>query len=314
MSADQVQEHRQPLAVRLWIYQRERFPLFAHGLLIAAMSLSALGVSTLLSGRSDWPSPAAVATAFVTLLLVFLQLRVADEFKDYAEDFRYRPYRAVPRGLVSLNELAGIGAIGAVVQLALALWLEPRLAWLLLIVWAYYFLMSAEFFAKTWLKVRPVIYLWTHMPIIPLILLYATACDWLVQGGRLPLAGLVGFLLVGFWNGVAFEIGRKIRAPDNEEEGVETYSALWGRGPATMAWGAALVLAATAAVVVAAHIDFVIPVIACAAALLIAAAAVVRRFLKAPTMGGGKLIESLSAVWSLALFLVLGVLPLAFRT
>ena len=103
-------EAREPsLAVRLWIYQRERFPLLVHGVVIAALSASALGVSTLLTGRPGQMPLAAAITAFVTLLLFFLQLRIADEFKDNADDLRYRPYRAVPRGLVSLSELGWIG-------------------------------------------------------------------------------------------------------------------------------------------------------------------------------------------------------------
>ena len=39
-----------------------------------------------------------------------LQLRLADEFKDFEEDSRYRPYRPVPRGLVSLRDLAWVWA------------------------------------------------------------------------------------------------------------------------------------------------------------------------------------------------------------
>ena len=39
----------------------------------------------------------------------FLQLRIADEFKDFAEDSRFRPYRPVPRGLVTLTELGWVG-------------------------------------------------------------------------------------------------------------------------------------------------------------------------------------------------------------
>jgi 4-hydroxybenzoate polyprenyltransferase len=41
-----------------------------------------------------------------------------------------------------------------------------------------------------------------------------------------------GFFWVSFFNGTVLEIGRKIRAPQDEEAGVETYSFLWGRGGA----------------------------------------------------------------------------------
>ena len=88
------------------IYQRERFPLAAHAPLVAAFSASAVCFSSLLRGHAVAPSPAALVVAFTTSLLFFLQLRIADEFKDCEDDARFRPYRPVPRGLVTL---AGAG-------------------------------------------------------------------------------------------------------------------------------------------------------------------------------------------------------------
>ena len=141
---------------RWWSYQRERFPLFAHAPLVAAFSFSAVSYSSLLRGNTAWPDLKAVLVAFITALLFFLQLRIADEFKDYDEDARYRPYRPVPRGLVKLRELGMIGCLSALTQLALALWLQPSLVVLLLLTWGYLALMSHEFFARDWLKARPI--------------------------------------------------------------------------------------------------------------------------------------------------------------
>src|SRR6185503_3124011 len=100
---------RQPMANRWWVYQRERFPVLAHGLLIAAFSFSAISYSSVLRGAAPgWP---AALTAFASCFLFFLQLRIADEFKDFDEDARWRPYRPVPRGLVRLRELAVVGLL-----------------------------------------------------------------------------------------------------------------------------------------------------------------------------------------------------------
>jgi 4-hydroxybenzoate polyprenyltransferase len=301
-----------PLPIRLWIYQRERFPFLAHGIPIAALSVSALGVSTFLTSRTGELSSLAIVTAFLTVFAFFLQLRIADEFKDHDDDLRYRPYRAVPRGLVSLRELAWIGVIGGVIQLALALWLDARLVWLLFIVWGYFALMSVEFFAGSWLKAHPVTYLWSHMLILPLIVLYATACDWLVNGVTVSLGGLIGFLLMCMFNGVVFEIGRKIRAPEDEEEGVETYSALWGGKRSTAAWGGALVLSALASIWAAAHIDFMLPVAAVSGILLALAAFLANRFIRSPSTKTAKAIDTMSGLWMLSLLLVLGVIPMGF--
>src|SRR3954452_8052377 len=75
------------------------------------------------------------------------------------------------------------------------------------------------------------------MLIMPLIDLYATACDWIAAGsGAPPGLGLLWFLLASFFNGMIVEIGRKIRSPSDEEKGVQTYSAIWGPRAAVLAW------------------------------------------------------------------------------
>lgn len=296
---------------RWWVYQRERFPLLAHGPLIAAFSASAVSYSALLRGEATLPA-AGTLVAFTTAFLFFLQLRIADEFKDHEEDLRYRPYRPVPRGLVSLRELGWVGVGAAIVQLALALAIRPALALILVLVWSYLALMSVEFFAPVWLKARPVTYMWSHMLIMPMIDFYATACDWLVRGAELP-AGLFWFLLVSFFNGIVIEIGRKTRAPDDEETGVETYSALWGRGGAVRAWLGAMLACAACALMAARAIDFLFPAAAVLVALLLAAAWLGLRFVRAAVPGAGRRLELLSGVWTLSMYLIVGVVPLGIR-
>src|SRR5262245_22303104 len=116
-----LQKQKSTARHRWWTYQRERFPVFAHGALIAAFSFSAVSYSALLRGATCYPALNAAGTAFITSFLFFLQLRIADEFKDAEEDARYRPYRPVPRGLVTLRELGAVGSIGAFIQLTLAM-------------------------------------------------------------------------------------------------------------------------------------------------------------------------------------------------
>jgi 4-hydroxybenzoate polyprenyltransferase len=303
------QEAERPSAARKWwTYQRERFPLAAHAPLIAAFSFSAVSYSALLRGERSFPAPRAALVAFFSALIFFLQLRIADEFKDFEEDSRWRPYRPVPRGLVTLKELGVIGVAGAAVQFALALWLKPPLALLLLVVWGWLALMSKEFFAREWLKARPVTYMWSHMVIIPLIDFYATACDWLAAGAPRP-RGLLWFLLVSFFNGMVVEIGRKLRAPGDEEEGVETYSALWGRSKAVAAWLAVMVVTAACALLAAVEINFAWPVAVLLAALVSTAFVISAGFLKKPEAKRAKLIEAMAGVWTLLMYLSLGAIP-----
>jgi 4-hydroxybenzoate polyprenyltransferase len=297
---------------RWWAYQAERFPVLAHGPLVFAFSFSAICFSSLLRGDASLPGAAAVATGFVTSLLFFLQLRIADEFKDFEEDSRYRPYRPVPRGLVSLRELGVVFGLAAAVQLALALWLRPGLAAWLAVTWVYLACMSREFFAREWLKRRPITYMWTHMLIMPLIDFYATACDWRVKADG-PPSGLFWFLAVSFMNGIVIEIGRKIRAPEDEEEGVQTYSVLWGREKAVLVWLCALSATAFCALSAAARIGFGTPVAALLGLLLGAAGLVSWRFVRDPVAGRGKSFEAMAGVWTLLMYLGLGAAPLLWE-
>lgn len=323
---------------RWWIYQRERFPLVAHGPLIAAFSASAVSFSALLRGGDARPAFASYLVAFVVSLASFLQLRIADEFKDADEDAQYRPYRPVPRGLVKLNELALVGVAAAVVQLGLAVWLgmtsargqavviqeegrmitlgisvgNLRLVGLLLVTWTYFALMSREFFAREWLKARPVVYLFSHMLIMPLIDWFATGCDWVPAGGAMP-GGLFWFLAASFCNGIVIELGRKIRSPEQEERGVQTYTALWGRPTAVGAWLAAMMATLACALAAAARIGFAVPVAAVLGVVLVVAGALGVAFARTSRGSLAKRVELVSGIWTLALYLTLGVVPLTVR-
>jgi 4-hydroxybenzoate polyprenyltransferase len=293
---------------RWWIYQKERFPLAAHAPLIAAFSACAVSFSSLVAG-APIPGWKSYLVAFGVCLLMFLQLRIADEFKDADDDARWRPYRPVPRGLIKLSELRIVFILAALIQVALVLWLDLRLLIVLGVAWTYLALMSVEFFCRDWLKARPVVYLISHMGIMPLVDFFGTSCEWLPRSEEgLPPHGLGWFLAASFFNGIVIEFGRKLRQPVDEEEGVETYSALWGKHGAAMAWLGVLFATLFCASMAACSIGFGDPVVFTLAILLLAAAFVSSSYIRGNL--SGKKIELLSAVWTLALYLLLGLIPL----
>lgn len=302
------------MANRWWIYQRERFPIAAHGPLIAAFSFSAISYSALVRHAGHLPQLRSFLVAFVSSFLFFLQLRIADEFKDFDEDSLYRPYRPVPRGLVTLRDLTVVWIICILIQLALALWLARPLLLPLVVTWAYLALMSKEFFMRRWLKSNPIVYMVSHMMIMPLVDLYTTACDWVPAGYRRPPHGLLWFLVVSFFNGMVIEIGRKIRSPHDEENGVETYSFLWGRALASAGWMGIIIVTGSAAVMAARGIAFTVPAICVFATMLAIAIVTVFWFLRDPQPGRGKWIETVAGIWSLALYLTLGSIPILLRS
>lgn len=297
---------------RWWIYQRERFPVFAHGLLIAVFSASAVTFSWLLRGGHGFPAWLSFLLAGSTSFGIFLQLRIADEFKDYEEDSRFRAYRPVPRGLVRLRELGWIGFVAGAVQLSFALAVEPRLVPLLLVTWAYLALMTREFFIRDWIREKPITYLWTHMLILPLTDLYATACDWMLAGDT-PPPGLGWFIAVSFFNGVGLEIGRKTRAPEDEETGVRSYSHLWGRKWAAGAWLGALALTALCTVAAAATFGGRRSTALIMGVQFTVAAWLAVRFLRRPVHSTARWLEHFSGIWTVVTYLSLGAVPLVTR-
>ncbi len=295
------------LAVRLWIYQKERFPLFQTGLLVAAFTFSAAAYSRILRQATEFIAWQQLVAGIVTSLGFFLLLRLFDEFKDAADDAAYRPYRPVPRGLVSLRVIGwGIVCVIAGILL-LNLLLMPVMLWAVLLVLGYILLMWREFFVPEWLRQRHIAYLVTHMLVMPLIDFYTTGLDWM-NADRVMPPGLILFLLVTFLNGCVIEIGRKIRAPQDEEKGVDTYSALWGGRRAALVW--LMILGATGLLAfcccyLAGYGWVALPVLLVFWCVCAYPAAAFRRHGR-----GGRKIELAAGIWTIAMYLIIGGVPM----
>ncbi len=245
-----------PLAHRLWTYQGERFPLANHGAL--ALIFAAAAGAFAAGPPSSVNAWLALAIGFGLALSQFALLRVADEHKDFDEDLAHRPYRAVPRGLVSLGELRIIGAAlyGAQLALLALIWFVWDAIWPFWI-WAgvqlWFVLMTAEFGVKAQMRRSLLLTLFSHMAILPGIAWLAAAPSLAAhelpavsaRPSALALAGAGVFAL-----GCILEIARKIRAPQDEEDGVDTFSKTFGASTAvylTLATAADAILFGAAA-------------------------------------------------------------------
>jgi 4-hydroxybenzoate polyprenyltransferase len=300
-----------PLLQRLWIYQDERFPLLRTSILVAVFSAASINVSAYFAGRPTPPWPTYVA-AFAVVLIFMFQLRVCDEIKDADDDRKYRSGRAIPRGLVTLNLIVGLGLACIPVAVAAAATIDLRMVWLVLLVWGWMGLMTFEFGVPRWLKARPFIYLVSHMLIMPLIDLFVTGCEWLRAGDGPPHAlGL--FLALSFINGCVLEIGRKIFRPANELPGVETYSALLGYRKATLLWMACLLASYCLLVAVGVTIGAqttLVPVGIAGLAVCLTAGFL---FMRDPESINGKMLDTVSGLWVLACYGSAGYAPLLMR-
>ena len=185
---------------------------------------------------------------FIIIFMIFFQLRITDEFKDYEEDLKYRSYRPVQRGVISLKTLRKIGIATVIVQIILAYVINPKLIYFMLLVWIYMFLMTKEFFIKNWLTERILIYALSHVVIMIFItLVIVKGTGYILESHFLEtlylslekyekniFIGLIPLFALNYLNGIVLEIGRKTRKNDEEENGVQTYSKLWGRKKAVI--------------------------------------------------------------------------------
>ena len=242
------------------IYLNERFPLGKNSIFVLIFTLSGYIYTGLLynskiinqifSKEIKVPMPwHKIAALFIIIFMFFLQLRITDEFKDYEEDLKYRAYRPVQRGVVTLKALGKIGIATVIIQIILAYIIDFKIIYFMIIVWFYMFLMAKEFFIKEWLTKRILIYALSHVVIMIFItLVIVNATQYIVLGEAENIfkfvalqryrhnidIALIPLFTLNYLNGIVLEIGRKTRRADEEEHGVQTYSKLWGKKKAAV--------------------------------------------------------------------------------
>lgn len=217
-----------PFHTRLLAYFHERFPLLSHGLLIVSYYSSNQFLAQILSN----PDNPVKYTGFtlmgaITIFCMFLHLRVFDEHKDRREDFKHYPNRILSRGLITLNHLKIIGAIAIALEIGLSLMRGFEAFVAVLMAIAFSLLMFKEFFVSQWLKKHFLIYAISHMLIMPLFALVIFSFTTSRYPWEAPawywLYAFVGFFVTFNW-----EVSRKIRAPKDEIEGVDSYTQVFG--------------------------------------------------------------------------------------
>lgn len=297
------------LLKRLYIYQKERFPFFGNILLIGAFTFSALSYSRVSRGAAGFVTLRDYLIGVATTVTLFFLVRIFDEHKDQEDDAKYRAELPVPRGLISLKELRNIAIITIGLQLLLNSIFAPKMLPLYFLAFGYLCLMGKEFFVSKWLKNHQLAYVCSHMLIIPLIDMYASGLDWL-QAGVPPPKGLLFFFAVSFMNGIVLEFGRKIRTKEQEKVGVVTYSSLYGADKAAIYWLLVLSFTYLLSLVTAWYagqdaLEWIILTIFFA---ICAMPAILFMINKTPKRA--KFIEYSSALWTLAMYITLGGLPM----
>ncbi len=303
-----MKEHNLSVWKRFWIYQKERFPIFAHGLLIFMFTFSAIAYSRICrqqEGFIDWSDFMA---GFITTFCLFLLLRILDEFKDADIDAKYRKELPVPRGLVKLTELKILGFLVAAIQVVVILIFHPSMIVFYIIVMVWLALMTVEFFAHDWLNNHMFFYVASHMVIIPLVDIYASGLDWYLSDVP-PHLGLLFFFGVSYFNGIVLEIGRKLKAPSKEKEGVVTYSGMHGYHKGANLWMFFLFVTGVIASGACYYAGLSPISYLVLGVIFLVCIVFAQRYKNDPESKASKHIEILSGLWTLLMYGVLGGIP-----
>jgi 4-hydroxybenzoate polyprenyltransferase len=217
-----------PFVRRLSAYLAERFPVLGHGVLICAYYSSNQFLARVLTepGRPMRYDLSSLLGA-LTLFLFFFHLRVFDEHKDYAEDCVHYPHRVLQSGVITLRDLKILGGAAIALEVLLSALRGPAVLAAWAVAFVFSVLMLKEFFVRGWLKRHFLVYAVSHLLVMPFLSLTVFA----FATGRWPWEAPFWFWMyawVGFFVTFNWEVSRKIRAPEDEIEGVETYTRIFG--------------------------------------------------------------------------------------
>ena len=216
-----------------YTYQKERFPVLIYGLYVFCIVFAVFcfcNYSAKMYHASlifiQYPGEFVInyynlIPMFIVAFLQFLIIRIVDEFKDYEEDCKYRPYRPVPRGLIKLKELKILFIICMSLQAIITIFVNIQSIIWLWILWIFFFIMSKGFFIKKFLDKHLLLEVFFDELLIAFLGLYLASFIYIDKNIWIILA----ILYIVSW---IVEIARKIRAKEDEEEGVKTYTAVYG--------------------------------------------------------------------------------------
>ncbi len=300
-----MEENKLPFWKIFVIYQKERFPFLFHGPLILMFTFSAISYSRICRSQEGFINVSDFVVGFITTFCLFFLVRIVDEFKDKEIDAKYRKELPVPRGLITLKELKWVGVVVVLIQVAAIGFIHPSMFLFYWIVIAYLSLMTVEFFMHDWLNGHMWAYVGSHMVIIPLVDIYASGLDWYLDNEG-PHLGLFFFFGVSYFNGIVLEIGRKLKTPKAEKEGVVTYSGLLGFTKAAYLWMAILTITLTLAAAASYYADLSVISYYVLAAFYLICLFFAFRYSQDPSAKNSKYIEVMSGVWTLLMYGTLG--------
>ena len=128
---------------------------------------------------------------------------------------------------MSLKELGILGGICAIIQIGLTAILNLKGLIYLSLVWIFFAIMSKSFFIKKLVDKHILLEVTLDEFLMPILVLYLSTFVTTISVKLIP------FLILSYLGSWIVEIARKIRCKEDEENGVKTYTAVFGIPKAT---------------------------------------------------------------------------------
>ena len=216
-----------PLATRFLAYTNERFPLVPIVIFVFLLTSGyAHFFADWFANSFSWSEPKLWLTMF-TVFLFMLQLRMADEIKDFDKDSKAYPDRILSRGIIPLSlvryTLFSTIALELIISGMMG---TSHLLWMVVLqVWGN--LMAKEFFCKEFLDRQVAINLTLHQMILPPLAIYS-ALPFLTPENSFLDKALVPALIFLTLLYTIYELARKTWSADRENDNADSYTRFWG--------------------------------------------------------------------------------------
>lgn len=212
---------------RWYLYCKEMYPL-GQSVLAAVLLEGALYFLTVLTCGIPFAPSAQEWAGGVTVFCSLLFLRIADDFKDEEVDKRLFPQRPYPSGRVKKKDLNILVTISVAVMTDVNLLVvnPDSLLWFAALL-LYMVLMCLWFFQKKRIQKNLLLALITHNPCMLLMNYYILSITCHRYGLKLMTWDFFCINLMLYFPALEYEISRKIKAPEQENEYV-TYSKILG--------------------------------------------------------------------------------------
>ncbi len=216
---------------RLYIYYKERYPIFLR-LLLGLIVFGEIYFIVLLNrGITSFNIGLQEVIGSYTVFAFLLWLRVADDLKDYETDKKLFPDRPLPSGRSKINEVVISCVIFEVIAVVLNYLFMPNFIFFI-VLYIYGYLMSKWFFQRSKIQPSLPLALITHNPVQAFVNLYIISFTVIKYNLNFINLTTIMTLFTLYFPALIWEVSRKIKNPKKEND-YTTYSKLFGYKKAT---------------------------------------------------------------------------------